>query len=110
MDCEKSRRMSKAARAGTWSAATPAQKDVSPIGRVGPCSAREASAKPARLHDHVCGASLSGDLLMATWLVIVVTVIYAVTAVSLGLKGQWGPCVMFAGYSIANVGIIWWLP
>ena len=44
---------------------------------------------------------------MSTWLVIAVTFAYAATAVDLLMRKDYGHALMFAGYAIANVGLIW---
>ena len=44
---------------------------------------------------------------MANWLVVAVTGAYFGTAVDLLLKGQTGFAIMFFGYSIANVGLLY---
>lgn len=46
---------------------------------------------------------------MSTPLIILVTVIYAAIAIDLARKGQW-MAVTFAGYALANIGIIMALP
>jgi hypothetical protein len=43
---------------------------------------------------------------MSTWLIIVVTIIYGATALSLLLENKMGHSIMFASYAAANVGII----
>ena len=43
---------------------------------------------------------------MSTWLVVLVTLAYCWTALDQGFKGNYGTTVMFAGYAIANIGII----
>ena len=43
---------------------------------------------------------------MSTWLVILVTIAYVGTAVDLGRKGDIGHCIMFAGYAVANCGLL----
>ena len=40
-------------------------------------------------------------------LVIVVTLIYASVGVGECRMGRWGLGIMFVGYAIANLGIIW---
>lgn len=42
---------------------------------------------------------------MSTWLIWVVTAIYAIIAADLARKGQW-MSLTFLGYTIANIGII----
>lgn len=44
---------------------------------------------------------------MANWLVVLVTVAYFGTTVDLFMKGQTGFAIMFFGYSIANVGLLY---
>ena len=44
---------------------------------------------------------------MSTAMIGVVTFIYLVTAVTLWLEGQRGMSLCFAGYALANVGLIW---
>lgn len=46
---------------------------------------------------------------MSTWLLYVVTAIYAVVAIDLARKGNWLG-VTFAGYALANIGVILTLP
>lgn len=41
------------------------------------------------------------------WIVIVVTVLYAAAAVAYGLGRHWQSMIIFTGYAIANVGVIW---
>jgi len=43
---------------------------------------------------------------MSTWLVIFVTLAYIGTAIDLGRRGDVGHCIMFAGYAIANLGLL----
>lgn len=43
------------------------------------------------------------------WLVAVVTVLYVSAAVAYGRDHQWPSVVVFVGYAIANVGVIWGL-
>lgn len=47
---------------------------------------------------------------MSTLLVILVTLAYIGTAIDLGRKGDIGHCIMFAGYAIANLGLLMALP
>jgi len=44
---------------------------------------------------------------MSNPLIWVVTGLYAAVAVSLLLEGKAGMAVMFTGYAIANLGVIW---
>lgn len=44
---------------------------------------------------------------MATWLVWVVTAIYGCVAIDLLIKRDFGHSLMFFGYSIANIGLVW---
>ena len=44
---------------------------------------------------------------MSTWLVGLVTVAYASTAVALWFEGRAGLSIMFAGYAFANLGLIY---
>ncbi len=44
---------------------------------------------------------------MSNWLVVAVTVAYAWTGLEQGLKGQVGFCIMFVGYALANIGLIY---
>lgn len=46
---------------------------------------------------------------MSTWLLWVVTAIYALVAIDLARKGEWLGAT-FAGYCLANIGIILSLP
>lgn len=43
---------------------------------------------------------------MSAVLVILVTLAYVGTAIDLGRKGDIGHCIMFAGYAIANLGLL----
>lgn len=43
---------------------------------------------------------------MSATLLWIVTLIYTAVSADLFVKGQWGSAIMFAGYSLANVGII----
>lgn len=43
---------------------------------------------------------------MSTVLVILVTLAYVGTAVDLGRRGDIGHCIMFAGYAVANLGLL----
>jgi len=44
---------------------------------------------------------------MATWLIKLVTLAYIWTAIDLCRSGKPGMGLAFAGYAIANVGLIW---
>ncbi len=41
------------------------------------------------------------------WLLIGVTIAYVGVAVDLSLRHQWPFAIVFAGYSMANVGMLW---
>lgn len=43
---------------------------------------------------------------MSNVLVILVTLAYVGTAIDLGRKGDIGHCIMFAGYAVANLGLL----
>lgn len=43
---------------------------------------------------------------MSTTLVIITTLCYALTAVDLYVKDDIGHAIMFAGYALANVGLL----
>lgn len=43
---------------------------------------------------------------MSAVLVVLVTLAYVGTAIDLGRKGDIGHCIMFAGYAIANLGLL----
>ena len=47
---------------------------------------------------------------MTTNMILVVTFIYAATSISFLIDKNPGMAVCFAGYALANVGIIWSLP
>jgi hypothetical protein len=47
------------------------------------------------------------SLALADWLVVGVTITYAVAAVLYAVKRNWPSCVVFAGYAVANVGVLW---
>lgn len=42
---------------------------------------------------------------MSSILILIVAVLYLVTAVDLGLKGQYGMSLAFLAYSISNIGL-----
>ena len=44
---------------------------------------------------------------MSTWLIGIVTFIYAGVAIDYGIRGNAGMCVVFAGYAVANIGLIY---
>ena len=44
---------------------------------------------------------------MSVWLTGVVTCIYAVTSGTLAYEKRWGLAAMFAGYALANLGLMW---
>ena len=44
---------------------------------------------------------------MSKWLIALVTLIYIVTAIAYLIEGNKGMSLVFAGYSVANVGLIW---
>lgn len=41
------------------------------------------------------------------WLVVVVTVLYVGAAIAYGLTRNWASVIVFSGYAIANIGVIW---
>lgn len=43
---------------------------------------------------------------MNIWLIALVTGIYAVTSGTFALGRMWGLAIMFAGYALANIGVI----
>ena len=43
---------------------------------------------------------------MSLWLLSIVTLIYATIAVLEGARGNWAICVVFAGYALANIGLM----
>jgi hypothetical protein len=43
---------------------------------------------------------------MSTWLIAVVTIIYVSIAVSFAWEGNFGMCIVWSGYAIANIGFI----
>lgn len=43
---------------------------------------------------------------MSLWLIILITVLYALSAADLALKGNWPMGLVFGGYALANVGLI----
>ena len=44
---------------------------------------------------------------MSAYLIALVTFIYLVTAITLWIEGKFGMSVVFLGYTLANVGMIW---
>ena len=55
----------------------------------------------------LCGTYRKDVSQVSTSMIGVVTFIYLVTAVTLWLEGQRGMSLCFAGYALANVGLIW---
>lgn len=53
--------------------------------------------------------ALLRSLSLGDALVMVVTVIYAVASVSYARERNWASAVVFFGYALANVGVIWGL-
>lgn len=43
---------------------------------------------------------------MSAPLIILVTLIYAGVAIDQAMQGSWGGAVMFAGYALANCGVL----
>lgn len=43
---------------------------------------------------------------MATWVIVLITVMYAVAAINLFTKCQWQLGMVYAGYAFANIGLI----
>lgn len=41
------------------------------------------------------------------WLILAPTVCYLAAAVSYGLQSNWPLAIVYAGYSWANVGLLW---
>lgn len=46
-------------------------------------------------------------MLWGTWIIAVVTVLYAVTAIAYVLQRQYGSALIFSAYSLANIGFFW---
>lgn len=44
---------------------------------------------------------------LGDWLVTIVTVLYASAAVAYASDRQWPNVIIFVGYAIANIGVIW---
>lgn len=44
---------------------------------------------------------------LGDWLVAVVTLLYIGAAIAYGHERHWPNVVVFVGYAIANVGVIW---
>ena len=44
---------------------------------------------------------------MSVWLTGLVTLIYAITSGNLAYQRRWGLAAMFAGYALANLGLMW---
>lgn len=44
---------------------------------------------------------------MSVWLTGVVTAIYAITSGTLAWERRWGLAAMFAGYALANLGLMY---
>ena len=44
---------------------------------------------------------------MSVWLTSLVTIIYAITSGTLVYERRWGLAVMFGGYALANLGLIY---
>ena len=44
---------------------------------------------------------------MALWLIVVITVLYAMSAIDLAfINGSWPMGLVFGGYALANIGLI----
>ena len=44
---------------------------------------------------------------MSSWLIIAVTIVYAWTALDLFIRKDIGHSIMFFGYAIANIGLLY---
>lgn len=44
---------------------------------------------------------------MALWLIVIITVLYALSAIDLAfISGSWPMGLVFGGYALANIGLI----
>ena len=43
---------------------------------------------------------------MSQWLVALVGLVYAYIAFEQGVRGNWSGCIVFAGYSFSNCGLM----